>query len=65
MQEMVLDDREIGHANVDQGHERIDSSAAILRDDNVAPPCVLFVEGPTLNLAYSFVDREGYTCPRD
>ena len=66
MQEMVLDNWEVGHTDINQGSERIDSSGAtILCDDNIPPPRIVLGEGSTLNLADGLVNRERGACPRD
>ena len=59
IQKVVLQDREVRHADVNQRHEGVASSPAVLCDHDFPPPCVALVEVAPLNLADGSVDREG------
>lgn len=56
IQEVILQEREVGHADVNQILERVASAAAILGDDNIPSPRVCFIECS----AFNFSDRPVY-----
>lgn len=60
--QIIFDDGKIGHCRVRHGRKGV---FAILRDDNVASPGNNFLEIPSLDLAYAFVDREWHSITRD
>src|SRR5688572_10044697 len=61
-QEVVLQNRKVGHGCVHQGTERV---VTVLGNDDVTPPCALVLECLALDVANGLIDGERHTVPRD
>lgn len=56
IQEVILQEREVGHADINQILEGVTAAATILCDDNISSPRVRFIECS----AFNFSDRPVY-----